>query len=108
RGVLREDGFYATLAYYKNLGTKANPEFSLITEDFLNLSSLRLTHLYPGIADINGDGHDDLYFTGSIDQDHTALYYVLSEKGEITASMTVRTLPISLSVNDKPLMADLD
>lgn len=108
RGVLREDGFYATLAYYKNVGTESNPEFSLITEDFLNLSSLGLTHLYPGIADINGDGHDDLYFTGTIGQDNTALYYVLSEKGKITAPMTVRTLPINLSVNDKPLMADLD
>lgn len=108
RGVLREDAFYATLAYYKNVGTPLNPEFSLITEDFLNLSSLRLTHIYPGLADINGDGYDDLYFTGTANQDNTSLYYVLSEGGEITTSMTVRTLPINLSVNDKPIMADLD
>lgn len=108
RGILHDDGFYATLAYYNNVGTKSNPEFSLITDDFLNLSALGLTHLYPGMADINGDGHDDLYFTGTINQENTSIYYVLSQKGEIASTMPVKTLPITFSVNDKPLLADLD
>ena len=108
RGLLREDGYYATLAYYKNVGTPSHPEFTLVTGDFLNLSSLGITNLYPGLADINGDGYDDLYFTGTIDQDNTTLYYVLSEQGEITSAMPIKTLPITLSMNDKPLLADLD
>lgn len=108
RGMLHGDGFYATLAFYKNVGTKSDPEFSLITDDFLNLSSLGLTHLYPGFADINGDGHKDLYFTGTLDQRQASLYYVLSEDGKITSEVPVRTLPITLSTNDKPLLADLD
>lgn len=108
RGVLRDEGFYATLAYYKNVGSQTHPAFSLLTDDFLHLSSLGLTHLYPGIADINGDGYADLYFTGTTDQDNTALYYVLSEQGKINSDMPIKTLPITLSVSDKPLMADLD
>lgn len=108
RGLLREEGFYATLAYYKNVGTKSHPAFSFITSDFLNLSSLGITNLYPGLADINGDGHEDLYFTGTIDQDNTSIYYVLSEEGKISSTMPVKILPVTVTANDKPLLTDLD
>lgn len=104
-GVLYGDQYYATLALYKNVGTKATPAFSLVEQDYLNLSQFRLQHLYPGFADINGDGYMDLYFTGTTDTRETSIYYILSDKGTITPA-PLKTLPVAIATDDKPLLAN--
>ena len=56
------------IAHYRNTGTSQNPQFNLITDDFLNLSTLNLNtnlntpvlNLYPTFGDINGDVLKDL------------------------------------------------
>lgn len=106
KGILYGDQYYASLALYKNVGTKTSPLFSLVDEDYLNLSQLQLQHVYPAFADINGDGYMDLYFTGTTDDNQASLYYVLSEKGKIVPESPLQTLPVAISVDDKPLLAD--
>lgn len=51
----------AQLALLRNTGTNKNPEFELINEDYLNLSSITERYLYPAVGDIDGDGDDDLF-----------------------------------------------
>lgn len=51
---------YSALAYYKNTGTKTAPEFTLVTKDYLNLSSLRLNGFHPSFGDLDGDGDLDM------------------------------------------------
>ena len=56
------------IAHYKNTGTLSNPEFSMVTDDFLSLSNMNLNttlnvpalNLYPAFGDVNDDGNDDL------------------------------------------------
>ena len=56
------------IAFYKNTGTIQNAEFTLQTDDFLNLSNINLNtvlnrpalNLYPTFGDLNGDGIEDL------------------------------------------------
>ena len=56
------------VAFYKNTGTIQNPEFTLISDDFLGLSNINLNtilntpalNLYPTFGDLNGDFINDL------------------------------------------------
>ncbi|OFY23959.1 MAG: hypothetical protein A2X02_00920 [Bacteroidetes bacterium GWF2_29_10] len=53
--------FYSTISFYKNIGTKANPAFKLITKDFANLSLHEdLINAYPAFGDIDNDGKAEL------------------------------------------------
>jgi len=58
-GFLYSD-FVSTIAYFKNTGTSIMPEFSLITRDFANLSTLKLSAVFPTFGDIDGDGDIDM------------------------------------------------
>lgn len=57
QGLLDYD---SQLAYYRNEGTATQPEFTLITRDYLNLSALNEVSLYPAFGDLNGDGSTDM------------------------------------------------
>lgn len=48
------------LAYYKNTSTLGNTSFSLVTKDFLNLSTKNYNGIFPTFGDMTGDGIDDL------------------------------------------------
>lgn len=50
----------SSLTYYQNIGTISTPQYSLITRDFLNLSSLNKLNLVPTAGDIDNDGDIDL------------------------------------------------
>jgi len=46
---------------YRNTGTASNPEFTLVNNDYLNLSSLGLgLRATPAFGDLDGDGDEDL------------------------------------------------
>ncbi|MNK01875.1 FG-GAP repeat protein [compost metagenome] len=46
---------------YRNTGTASNPEFTLVNNDYLGLSSLGLGYrVVPAFGDIDGDGDQDL------------------------------------------------
>lgn len=51
---------HGLLALYENLGTVDSPAFQLITEDYLNASSLGLRRLAPAVGDVDNDGDIDL------------------------------------------------
>lgn len=48
------------LALLRNIGSTGKPSFELINDDYLNLSNNNLTYIYPTVADIDGDGDNDL------------------------------------------------
>lgn len=52
--------FRSKLALFKNTGTIASPEFTLVSRDFANLSSLGLNALAPAFSDLDGDGDNDM------------------------------------------------
>lgn len=51
------------MAYYQNTGTAAQPAYTFVTDDYLNLSTLGLgisLNFYPTFGDIDGDGDEDM------------------------------------------------
>lgn len=51
------------IAYYENTGTQANPEFTLMDEDYMGISGLGLGSnlaFYPTFGDIDDDGDEDM------------------------------------------------
>src|SRR5690606_12330237 len=72
-------------------------------------SQLALMEIYPGFADINGDGHQDLYFTGTtLSPRQVLIYYVLSEEGSFSDDASINTLPVALANNDRVALGDIN
>ncbi|GAB4206292.1 MAG: hypothetical protein Fur0023_16010 [Bacteroidia bacterium] len=55
----------SSLTYYQNIGTAAVPQYSLISRDYLNLSSLNKLNLAPTAGDIDNDGDIDIILSDS-------------------------------------------
>ncbi len=56
-------GTKGTIYYYENTGTLPNPEFTLITEDYQNITLMDIgaeKNFYPTFGDLDGDGDEDM------------------------------------------------
>ena len=69
--------YRATLAYYRNVGTRTRPVFKRLSSDYLGLSSQNLTALKQVLVDLNRDGALDLAY-GAFAQGTNRLYYILN------------------------------
>jgi hypothetical protein len=68
--VLNDQGqlkcyYTARLYLYLNNGTPANPSFTLVDDDFGNVSQLGLQGVYPAFADLDGDNDYDMLLGNS-------------------------------------------
>ncbi|QHT66320.1 T9SS type A sorting domain-containing protein [Rhodocytophaga rosea] len=105
--------FYATIHLYENIGTPEKASFEIITEDYLNLSSLQLTFLKPSFTDVNNDRVPDLVFANTYNNGrNTDLKYILNAAPQNSAFQfslnNIQTLPLTFDANDTPLLYDLD
>jgi hypothetical protein len=72
-----------SIAYYKNTGTTTNPFFTLIDDDFLNLSSSGLgLRMLPTFGDLDGDGDKEMLL--GLENGRIAYYENISITGGIT------------------------
>lgn len=75
-GYYSGNSLSAQLTLYRNIGTKSQPTYSLITRDYAGLSgitlsnSMRINHVMPTIGDIDLDGDEDILFGTSSGQIH--------------------------------------
>ncbi len=68
--------------YYENTGTASEPSFKLITQDYLNFSTMDkgLSNYKPQFADMDSDGKIDFVFIATSLSDGLATLYYLSNK----------------------------
>ncbi len=54
------NGDPSSMQYFRNTGTASNPAFTLIDDDWLDVSSNGFESVYPSFGDLDGDGDADL------------------------------------------------
>ncbi|MBL0095463.1 MAG: hypothetical protein IPP46_02445 [Bacteroidetes bacterium] len=63
---------FSRLAWFKNIGTTTQPVFTLVSDDWLNLSGITQYGLFPAFGDLDGDNDDDMLLGNA---DGTLIYY---------------------------------
>lgn len=112
-GLPRASGeFYATLHLFENTGTATQPAFKLVTDDYLQFSTLKASHLQPMVLDMNQDGVLDLAFASRDQANQASFQYLPNQAGsgqavnyDLTKAI-IYALPISGA--DQPLLLDID
>lgn len=77
-GTRKNGEIVATLTLLRNTGTATSPAFTVITNDYFNLSQNSLAYLYPTIGDVDGDNDDDLL----IGLENGKILYLQNQAGE--------------------------
>jgi len=54
--------YNSRITYYRNIGTATDPKFEFVTDDLAGISSTGFTRIAPAIADLDGDGDNDMIF----------------------------------------------
>lgn len=83
KGSADKGSLTADIWFFENIGAGMAPEFKLINKDFLNLSSLKLSHLSLQFADLNEDGNPDFVLMGSGDGITSTLFYIFNESSKV-------------------------
>ncbi|WP_400192908.1 T9SS type A sorting domain-containing protein [Hymenobacter sp. B81] len=85
--------YFATLAYYQNVGTASKPAFKLVTDDYLGLSAQRYANLHPVLTDLNLDGRLDLAYTAHQAGATKVIYHLNTAPGGQAAAFDVSQFP---------------
>jgi len=110
-GLLQGNSPVATLALYENTGTASQPAFSWRTDDYLQLSALKLSQVKPSFADVNGDGKVDLYLATTVGT-QAKLQYIpntAAPKKPFRFQVSkMQPIPVTILPGDVPTFTDLD
>ncbi len=104
-GYYNPSNLKAQLALYKNIGTAAQPSYSLITKDFANVSTYNLSHAIPTVGDIDADGDIDILLGTSSGQVHWL------EHTGVTGNYTFHNNPFTFTTSSAeaaPQLFDID
>ncbi len=101
----------ATISLYQNSGSITAPEFTLVDEDYLGLSTSSFINLKIQFVDINNDRKIDLVFTGSSNiNTKTGLFFILNNSNATLdfSSAIIQTIEFDFNSNENIFVADID
>ncbi|MCP4440228.1 MAG: T9SS type A sorting domain-containing protein [Aureispira sp.] len=96
------------LLLLENTGSSNNPSFTLVSQDYANLSSLNMSGLHPTFGDLDGDNDQDMILGNSEGE----LIYIENTAGAgntaTWASPSLQYKSIDVGSNSAPQLVDLD
>lgn len=99
---------YSRLAWFKNTGSATQPAFSLVSDDWLGLSTITQYGLFPSFGDLDGDGDADMIL-GNADG---SLLYFQNTAGAGNPCVFVLSAPqfqgIDVGNNSAPQIVDVN
>ena len=108
------DTYIPSISLYENTGNSATPQFTLITEDYMNLSTSGIEkNMVPSFADLDNDGDDDMI----IGDYNGVLHYYINTAGAGNTAAFVLSAPqmtdldgitIDVGLHAAPTLFDLD
>jgi hypothetical protein len=99
----------SSIYFYQNTGNNTSAEYTLITKDYLNLSSTLLRNIRPAFGDLDNDGDGDLVLGNS-----DGRFYFYENVGMINGmpqfNIVVNKFPTTMDVgnNSSPIIIDYD
>lgn len=96
------------LAYFRNTGTATQPGFTLISDDWLNLSSLSQYGLFPAFGDLDNDNDSDMLLGNA---NGTLIYYMNTAGAGNPSSFTLSSVQyqgIDIGNNSTPQIIDVN
>lgn len=110
--IMTNSAYRATIAYYRNVGTAAQPAFSLVTNDYLGLSARSFRNIRPVFADLNRDGVKDLAFSAYYIGSTFVFYYLNAAPAGAAMSFDATQMTnlngVGAGDNTTPCFADVD
>jgi hypothetical protein len=109
--LVSNNGSPSVITLYRNIGTPFEPSFELADNDFRSLSDEGYTNIRLRVLDIDGDGKDDLVFTGRKQNSNTAQILFIRNKGSRAmdfAGQPVESIPFSYSNSESISFIDVD
>ncbi len=108
------DTYIPSISLYENTGNSTTPQFTLITEDYMNLSTSGIEkNMVPSFADLDSDGDDDMI----IGDYNGVLHYYNNTAGAGNTATFVLTAPqmtdldgitIDVGLHAAPTLFDID
>ncbi len=99
----------ASLICFENTGTRQQPVFRYVTDDYAFLSLYNFTNIKPAFADMNGDKRPDLVFSATQGAT-TNLYYLpnTASAGLAVNSLDIQSLNFSLFSSENASVIDVN
>lgn len=108
------DAYLPSMSLYENTGTATSPEFTLITNDYMGLSTSGIEkNMIPTFADLDGDNDEDMiigdyngvlhYFTNTAGPGNTANFVLTTPQMTDTDAIT-----IDVGLHAAPVLRDMD
>jgi len=111
---ISSDSYESSISLYENTGSSTHPIYSLITDDYMNLSSSGIEkNMIPTFADVDGDGDEDMI----IGDYNGVLHFFTNTAGPGNTANFVLTAPqltdidgitIDVGLHAAPTFIDLD
>ena len=114
-GYWNGTNFSGYVIQINNIGSSQNPSFIVVSEDFLNLSSLNLINPIITFADFDSNGSMDMIYTGTVQLNFKLECWLIPNKAggkgpaefDLSAKKLI-ALPASAGPGDSPAFADVD
>jgi hypothetical protein len=114
-GFWNGEFFSGYISALRNTGTTDNPSFTIVDEDYLNLSTLKLVNPVIGLADMNGDESPDLLYwavnTITYKPECRVMLNIAAADKPVQfdpANPVTLTIPSSAEMGDSPCFYDVD